>query len=79
MDNIPYMAWFKNKSSQYMIVNNEFKEHCGKDFDTIRGKDDQFVWDGMIGENYREYDLKVMTERKQLIFDEIIPGKKGYK
>lgn len=79
MDNIPYMAWFKNKSSQYMIVNNEFKEHCGKDFDTIRGKDDQFVWNGMIGENCREYDLKVMTERKQLIFDEIIPGKKGYR
>ncbi|WP_432205290.1 sensor domain-containing protein (plasmid) [Cetobacterium somerae] len=79
LDNIPYMAWFKNKNSEYMIVNNEFKEHCGKDFETIRGRDDQFVWDGMIGENCRQYDLKVMTERKQLIFDEIIPGKKGYK
>lgn len=79
LDNIPYMAWFKNKDSEYMIVNNEFKEHCGKDFETIRGKGDQFVWDGMIGENCRQYDLKVMTERKQLVFDEIIPGKKGYK
>ena len=79
LDNIPYMAWFKNQESEYMIVNNEFKEHCGKDFDTIRGKGDQFVWDGMIGENCRQYDLKVMTERKRLVFDEIIPGKKGYK
>ena len=79
LDNIPYMAWFKNKNSEYMIVNNEFKEHCGKNFDTIRGKGDQFVWDGMIGENCRQYDLKVMNERKRLVFDEIIPGKKGYK
>lgn len=79
LDNIPYMAWFKNKNSEYMIVNNEFKEHCGKDIETIRGKGDQFVWDGMIGENCRQYDLRVMTERRQLVFDEIIPGKKGYK
>ncbi|MGL5989149.1 sensor domain-containing protein [Cetobacterium sp.] len=79
MDNIPYMAWFKNKNSQYMTVNNEFKEHCGKEFDIIKGRDDEFVWDGMIGENCKEYDLKVMTERKQLVFNEVIPGKKGYK
>ncbi|MGL5278522.1 MAG: sensor domain-containing protein [Cetobacterium sp.] len=79
LNNIPYMAWFKNKNSEYMIVNNEFKEHCGKDFETIKGKGDKFVWDDMIGENCRQYDLKVMTERKQLVFDEIIPGKKGYK
>lgn len=79
LDNIPYMAWFKNKESEYMIVNNEFKEHCGKDFETIKGKGDEFVWDGMIGENCRQYDLRVMTERKRLVFDEIIPGKKGYK
>lgn len=79
LDNIPYMAWFKNKESEYMLVNNEFREHCGKDFETIKGRDDYFVWDGMIGENCRQYDLRVMTERKRLIFDEIIPGKKGYK
>ncbi|MGL5935149.1 MAG: sensor domain-containing protein, partial [Cetobacterium sp.] len=52
---------------------------CGKEIDIIRGRDDQFVWNGMIGENCKEYDMKVMTERKQLIFDEVIPGKKGYK
>ncbi|WP_297597188.1 EAL domain-containing protein [uncultured Cetobacterium sp.] len=79
LDNIPYMAWFKNKDSEYMIVNNEFKEHCGKDIETIRGRGDHFVWDGMIGENCRLYDLQVMNERKQIIFDEVIPGKKGYK
>ncbi|MBC2850046.1 EAL domain-containing protein [Cetobacterium sp. 8H] len=79
LDNIPYMAWFKNKNSEYMIVNNEFKEHCGKDLDTIKGRGDHFVWNGMIGENCRLYDLQVMNERKQIVFDEVIPGKKGYK
>lgn len=79
LDNIPYMAWFKNPESQYMIVNKEFKEHCGKDFETIKGRGDEFVWDGMIGEKCRLYDLQVMDERKRIVFDEVIPGHKGYK
>ncbi len=79
LDNIPYMAWFKNIESQYMVVNKEFKEHCGKDYELIRGKGDNFVWDGMIGEKCRLFDIQVMEERKQIVFDETIPGRKGYK
>lgn len=79
LNNVPYMAWFKNTNSEYMLVNDEFKEHCGKDIDIINGRDDQFVWDGQIGENCRKYDMQVMLERKQIVFDEVIPGRKGYK
>ena len=79
LDNIPYMAWFKNLESEYMIVNKEFKEHCGKDFETIKGRGDEFVWDGMIGEQCRLYDLQVMCEKKRIVFDEVIPGQKGYR
>lgn len=79
LNNTPYMAWFKNKDSQYIKVNREFREHSGKEDDVIFGRDDFFVWDGQIGEACREYDLLVMNERRQIIFDEVIPGKKGYR
>ncbi|MDO5793409.1 MAG: EAL domain-containing protein [Turicibacter sp.] len=79
LNNTPYMAWFKDKNSHYITVNREFREHSGKDDETIHGRDDQFVWDGQIGERCREFDLIVMNERRQIMFDEIIPGKKGYR
>lgn len=78
-NNAPYMTWFKDRDSNYMIANNGFQEHCGKGIDKIQGKGDCFVWDGQIGERCRIYDQEVMSQRKQVIFDEIIPGKKGYR
>lgn len=77
LHNVPYMSWFKNKESQYMKVNKAFSEHAGKDYKTIKGRDDLFVWDGNIGERCREYDLKVMNERQHVIFNEVISGTKG--
>ena len=79
LNNTPYMAWFKDKESHYITVNREFREHSGKDDETIHGRDDQFVWDGQIGDRCREFDLIVMNERRQIMFDEIIPGKKRYR
>lgn len=79
LNNTPYMAWFKNKDSNYIKVNNEFIEHSGKTMEQINGRGDHYVWDGHIGERCREYDLEVMNKRKQVVFDEVIIGKKGYK
>lgn len=79
LNNTPYMAWFKDKDSNYIKVNNEFIEHSGKTMDQINGRGDHYVWDGHIGERCREYDLEVMGKRKQVVFDEVIIGKKGYK
>ncbi|MGL4800087.1 MAG: diguanylate cyclase, partial [Cellulosilyticaceae bacterium] len=77
LHNVPYMSWFKNTKSQYMKVNKELKYHCDKSFEDIQGRDDFYVWDGKIGEQCRLYDLKVMNERKSVIFNEMIPGKRG--
>lgn len=77
LHNVPYMSWFKNKESEYIKVNKEFSYHSNKDYKTIEGRDDSFVWDGKIGEQCRIFDLKVMNERKQVVFNECIPGKRG--
>lgn len=68
LNNMPYMAWFKNAESQYITVNREFRKHSGKDDTAIYNRDDQFLWDGQIGEKCREYDLAVMNERRQIGF-----------
>ncbi|MGL4345447.1 MAG: EAL domain-containing protein [Cellulosilyticaceae bacterium] len=79
LNNTPYMAWFKDSESRYIMVNDDFMEHCGKSLEVIQGQGDHFVWDGHIGSQCRDYDLKVMSKRKRVVFDEVIPGKKGYR
>lgn len=79
LNNTPYMAWFKDKDSNYIMVNEDFKVHSGKTMNDIYGKDDKYVWDGKIGDKCREYDLEVMEKRKGIVFDQIIPGKKGFR
>lgn len=79
LNNTPYMAWFKDKDSNYIKVNNDFMEHSGKTMEQIKGRGDHYVWDGNIGDRCREYDLEVMNKRKQVVFDEVIIGKKGYR
>lgn len=79
LNNIPFMSWLKDKDSNYIQVNNAFMEHSGKTMDEIRGRGDYYVWDGKIGERCREFDLVVMNKKKQIMFDEIIEGKKGYR
>ncbi|SFD33942.1 EAL domain-containing protein [Clostridium uliginosum] len=79
LNNTPFMAWFKDKDSNYIKVNNEFMEHSGKTMEQIKGTSDHYVWNGNVGNRCREYDLEVMNKRKQVVFDEVILGKKGYK
>ena len=79
LNNTPYMAWFKDKDSNYIKVNNDFMEHSGKTMEQIKGRGDHYVWDGNVGDRCREYDLEVMSKRKQVVFDEVIIGKKGYR
>lgn len=75
----PNMAWFKDKNSRYIKANYKFLEHAGKEHLEVKGKDDHEVWDGQIGEMCRVYDQRVMEENAKVIFDEIIPGKNGYR
>lgn len=77
LNNTPYMAWFKDKDSNYIKVNDDFIVHSGKEEKDILGRDDYYVWNGTIGERCRQYDLEVMQNKKRTVFDEIIPGKKG--
>ncbi|WP_252230614.1 EAL domain-containing protein [Clostridium sp. ZBS15] len=79
LNNTPFMAWFKDKDSNYIKVNNEFMEHSGKTMKQIKGKGDHYVWSGMVGDRCRQFDLEVMNKRTQVVFDEIIPGEKGFK
>ncbi|RDY23461.1 EAL domain-containing protein [Romboutsia maritimum] len=79
LNNTPYMSWFKDKDSNYIKVNNDLMVHSGKTMEQIKGRGDQYVWNGNIGDKCREYDLEVMNKRKQVVFDEVIIGKKGYR
>gem|GEM_PF-2401041 len=74
MNNIPYMTWVKDIDSNYITVNDKFEKYSGKFEKIINGRDDDFVWDGKLGGKCKEHDAKVMTEQKQFVFEEVIPG-----
>ncbi|HSQ90275.1 sensor domain-containing protein [Romboutsia sp.] len=76
---IPYMAWFTDIDSNYCEVNNEFIIHCGKELKDIKGRGHKYVWEGKIGDECRQYDLKVINTKEDLISEEIVPGKRGYR
>lgn len=75
----PYMAWFTDIDSNYFDVNNEFLVHCGKTIDNVNGKSHKYVWEEKVGNECRTYDLEVLNKRKNLVSEEIVPGKRGYR
>ncbi|MGL6105743.1 sensor domain-containing protein [Romboutsia sp.] len=79
LNTIPTIAWFSDKDSNYIDVNSSFLIHCGKTLDDIKGKDHKYVWDRKTGDECRKNDLLVLNKKEPLFFQEVVPGKKGYR
>lgn len=76
---IPNMAWFTDTDSNYQDVNKSFINHCGKNIDDIKGNSHKYVWKDKIGNECRENDLTVFKSKEGMVFEEVVPGKEGYK
>jgi len=60
LDNIPDMAWLKNRESTYIAVNEAFGKACGLKPQEIVGLTDFDIWPGDLAEKYREDDTRVI-------------------
>ncbi|MGL5380387.1 sensor domain-containing protein [Clostridium sp.] len=76
---IPSMAWFTDVDSHYYDVNKEFLIHCGKDISEIKGKNHKNVWTNKVGDECRQNDLEVLRKCESGVFEEIVPGERGYR
>ncbi|CAG1007324.1 two-component system, OmpR family, sensor histidine kinase VicK [Anaerolineales bacterium] len=79
LNNIPDMAWLKDKNSRYMAVNEQFTKTAGRKSEEIIGKTDLEIWDGEFADVYRKDDLEVMQSRQRKHVEELQMDSTGRK
>ncbi|NLG33279.1 MAG: PAS domain S-box protein, partial [Syntrophomonadaceae bacterium] len=77
LDNLPFLAWFKDKEGHHIEINRFFEISCGLTRDEIIGKTDLDIWPREFALGYMEDDREVMASRKQINKEERVPDKAG--
>lgn len=70
LDNIPDIAWLKDKNSTFVAINEAFCESCGVPEDQIIGKTDFDFFPAHIAQTYINKDKEVMSSGKREIIEE---------
>lgn len=70
LDNIPDMAWLKDKEGRFLAVNRSFEEASGIKRDELEGKTDFDFWPQSLAERFREDDEEVMRSRNRKRIEE---------
>ncbi len=79
LDNLPFLAWFKDNQGRYIEVNRVFEIACGLSREEIIGKTDLDIWPPELAKGYMEADDEVITSGKQLNREEQIADQAGGK
>lgn len=77
LDNMPFMAWYKDINGIFIAVNQPFADGCGKTKEEIIGKTDFEVWPYELALKYLNDDLDVITTQKKKSIEEEIDDIKG--
>lgn len=77
LDNIPDIAWLKDKESRFIAVNEAFGRACGVKPEDLVGKTDLDIWPLELAESYRADDREVMRSGKRKIVEERLADKEG--
>ncbi len=72
LDNIPHMAWMKNRRGVFLAVNEGFARACGYPKTTILGKTDRDIWPLEHAEKYMQDDQRMMASGEKLFVEERI-------
>ncbi|MBI4697740.1 MAG: PAS domain S-box protein [Nitrospirae bacterium] len=77
LDNIPDIAWLKDKESRFIAVNGPFGKACGFKPEDLAGKNDLDIWPLDLAEKYRADDREVMASGKRKSVEEPLADKEG--
>ncbi|MBM3255626.1 MAG: PAS domain S-box protein, partial [Candidatus Omnitrophica bacterium] len=77
LNNIPDMAWLKDKESRFIAVNESFAKACGLKPENIIGKTDLDVWPHDLAKRYRADDQEVMESGGRKCVEEPLDDKEG--
>ena len=70
LDNIPDMAWLKDRESRFIAVNGPFTKACGLKPEELIGKTDFDVWPKELAQRYIADDKEVMLSGKRKLVTE---------
>jgi PAS domain S-box-containing protein len=77
LDNIPDIAWLKDKESRLIAVNEPFGKSCGFEPEDLVGKTDLDIWPRDLAERYRADDKEVMESGKRKQVEEPLKDNEG--
>uniref|UniRef100_B8HWB5 histidine kinase n=1 Tax=Cyanothece sp. (strain PCC 7425 / ATCC 29141) TaxID=395961 RepID=B8HWB5_CYAP4 len=70
LNNIPHIAWLKDRDGRFLAVNEPFAQACGYAASQIVGLTDCDIWSPELAEAYRQDDREVMASRQQKCVEE---------
>ncbi len=77
LDNIPDIAWLKDKDGNFLAVNEPFASACGVTKEELLGKTDFDFWPQELAQRYRDDDLHVMETGARKSIEETLVHKEG--
>jgi PAS domain S-box-containing protein len=77
LDNIPYMAWLKDKDGKFLAVNGPFARACGISREELLGKTDFDFWPQELAQRHKDDDEQVMKTRKRKSIEETLVHTEG--
>jgi PAS domain S-box-containing protein len=77
LDNIPDIAWLKDKENRFIAVNEPFGKSCGFEPEHLVGKTDFDIWPRDLAERYRADDKEVMESGKRKQVEEPLTDSDG--
>jgi PAS domain S-box-containing protein len=70
LDNIPDMAWLKDKEGHYLLMNEQIARATGRTTASMVGATDADLWPTAVAERYRAGDRTVIESGEQLRIEE---------
>ena len=77
LDNIPDIAWLKDRDSRFVMVNESFGRACGVPPLDLVGKTDLDIWPSELAEGYRAADREVMECGRSKRWEEPLSDSEG--
>ena len=69
LNNLPYIAWLKDKDHRYLTINDQFVETCRLSRETVIGNTDHDFMPLLMADENRKRDLQVIKSGKQIVFE----------
>ena len=70
LDNLPFVAWFKDLQGRYMAVNKSFEDHYDCLKENVIGKYDFEIFTKAQADTFLFGDIDIITKKKKVHFEE---------